>query len=121
MGGNSSPARGLNHLALTVIAVEWACLTLPIALVALTLVSFCVSIIDTSLGDRGRYQETSSTILLLTGVAGEVSDQFQDLRYLQEVEKDGKSIDSMTVADSAKQSRVQMKQMGQGLWRLVKV
>ena len=84
----SAPAQGEILQTLTLIRVAWAWLALPVALVALTLVFMVAVIVQTFVNGRRPIGKTFSLGLLLTGVAGTVSDQFADLKYLHEAAVD---------------------------------
>jgi hypothetical protein len=84
----SAPAQGEILQTLTLIRVDWAWLALPVALVALTLVFMVAVIIQTFVNGRRPIGKVFSLGLLLTGVAGTVSDQIGDLKYAHEAVDD---------------------------------
>jgi hypothetical protein len=86
--GYSTVAQGQILETLTLIRIDWAWLALPVVLVVLTLIFMVSVIIQTFVNSRRPIGKTFSVGLLLTGVAGTVSDQFSDLKYLHEAAVD---------------------------------
>lgn len=116
----SAPAQGAIFYTQTLIRVEWQWLTLPLVLVVLTLLFIITVIIQTSINGRKPLGKTLSLSLLITGVAGQVSDKFQDTSYWHMLWQDVKGL-----KDSQEQQKpevqIQMKKTEEGDWRLVKL
>ncbi|KAE9370897.1 hypothetical protein N431DRAFT_546615 [Stipitochalara longipes BDJ] len=110
----SAPAQGEILQTLTLIRVDWPWLALPVALVALTLVFMVAVIVQTFVNGRRPIGKTFSLGLLLTGVAGTVSDEFADLKYLHEAAVDlgGIKETQSQVVKAATDVRIQIKGEG---------
>lgn len=119
----SKPAEGIVYQNMTVIHVRWLWLILPIALVTITLLFAIVTMRDTSTRGRKPVGKAFNLGLLLSGVAGQVTDEVDgNLKYVHQVINrfsDMKHGHDEAVK-SAQALHVQFKETEDG-WRLIKI
>lgn len=118
----SSPASGNIMVTQTVVHVVWPWLALPLSMVMLTLIFIFVTMVQTTTKGHKPIGKVFGLGLLLTGVAGQVTDQLPDMKYVHQVWTQAKDVkeaheESIKKAHAA---HVQFKETEDG-WRLIKV
>jgi hypothetical protein len=126
IGSNySAPAQGTIYYLQTLIRVEWAWLALALALVILTLLFIIAVIIHTSLNGRKPLGEAFSLSLLFTGVAGDVNSQIPGMlpgtSFVRKAWRRLIGAKEPVEQKNVDEVQIQMKEMDDGGWRLVKV
>lgn len=124
LGKYSVPAQGAILYAQTLIQVDWQWLSLPLALVALTILFIVAVVIQPSTHGRRRRGKSFSLHVLWAGVLGE-SDPSPDTGYEDTSVQGLKEIrdrqERMDDEKRVEEVQIQMVKTNTGAWRLMEV